>query len=112
MKTIRDVMYCIRARDHLNAETEDMICIYGDEGQFIFMAGLCQWLTRMMPDKFVEFIHYSYGSEGTVGEVYYQGEEINVDDNGTYYMIDSQDRVYTLKDTPEGLVWEPADKRE
>jgi hypothetical protein len=38
-------------------------------------------------------------------EIYYSGEEISIDDCGTYYKIENASR-YILKDTPNGIEWE------
>lgn len=109
MKHINNVMYCIRARDRLEANPENTILLYGNDDQFMFMADLCRWLTTLAPQRLVEFIHYAYDEEGTVGEIYFGGEEITANSLGEYYKI-QDGGIYVLKDTETGLQWEFAHK--
>ena len=107
MKHINNVMYCIRARDRLDTDPENTTLLYGNENQFMFMMDLCRWLTVLAPQRLVEFIYYSYGEEGIASEIYFGGEELSLDDCGTYFKIEGNKR-YVLKDSPEGIVWDYA----
>ena len=105
MKQVNNVMYCIRARDRLDADPENTILLYGTENQFMFMVDLCRWLTILAPQRLVEFIYYAYGEEGIASEIHFGGEELSLDDCGTYFKIEGNKR-YVLKDSPEGIVWD------
>lgn len=104
MKHINNVMYCIRAKDRLDADPENTILLYGNDDQFMFMSDLCKWMTAMAPQRLVEFIHYSYDEEGTVGEVYFDGQEISINALGEYFKIEGNS-LYILTDSAEGLCW-------
>lgn len=104
-----NLMYCIRARDYLNEAFETTICLYGNENQFVFMLDLCRWLSALAPKRLVELVHYAYGSKGTISEVRFDGQEIDIDDDGRYYKFEGDD-YYVLKDSTEGLSWERMDE--
>ena len=105
---MKNILFFIRCRDKLDAAPEEMIILYGEAHEFEFFSSLCRLLTVMFPKSLVEFGHYSYSSNGTVGEVFFAEEEISVDDNDSYFKIDGDD-YYILKDSNEGLVWERVD---
>lgn len=107
MSSIKDVMFCVRTKDSLAADSEYTVQLYGDDSQFFNMLELCRWLTFLSPQWIVEYLHYEYSSEGTVGEIYFDGKEIDIDENGNYYKIE-EDCIYILKDTENGLDWEYA----
>ena len=96
--------YFIRAKDRLNAPREETIMIYGDENQFMFMADLCRWRTMLAPQRLIEFGHYEYGSDGTVSEVYFGGEEIT-STSGEYFKMVGKTK-YVLSDSPVGIRWQ------
>ena len=101
--------YYIKCRDKLCSVPEEEYRLYGDDTMCTFMHELCLHLSMLAPQRLVELYNVQYESIGMPSEVYYGGEEISIDDCGTYYKIDGNSR-YVLKDSPRGIVWEYAGK--
>ena len=97
--------YYIKCRDKLDATPEEEYRLYGDDTMFTFMQELCLHLSILAPQRLVELYNVQYESIGMPSEVYFAGEEISIDDCGTYYKIENASR-YILKDTPNGIEWE------
>lgn len=97
--------YYIKCRDKLDATPEEEYRLYGDDTMYTFMQELCLHLSMLAPQRLVELYNVQYESIGMPSEVYYGGEEISIDDCGTYYKIKNASR-YILKDTPNGIEWE------
>ena len=101
---MKPIFFFIRCREHLDADPEQTVMLYGEEHQFEFMSGLARLLSTLHTNWLVEFGHYGYGSDGTVGEAFFAGEEINLSETGYYWKPDCVN-AYTLLDTPDGLDW-------
>ena len=103
---MKSIFFFIRCREHLDADPEQTVMLYGEEHQFEFMSELTRLLSTLHPDRLTEFGHYGYDSKnGTVGEAFFAGEEINLSETGEFWKLDG-DSVYALRDTPDGLEWE------
>jgi hypothetical protein len=61
----------------------------------------------LAPQRLVELYNVQYESISMPSEIYFGGEEIGIDDCGTYYKIEGNSR-FVLKNGPEGIVWEYA----
>lgn len=100
-------LYYIKCRDKLCSVPEEEYRLYGDATMWTFMQELCLYLSMLAPQRLVELYNIQYESMGMPSEIYFGGEEISIDDCGTYYKIDDDSR-YVLKDGTEGIVWEYA----
>ncbi len=103
MKKIH-VSYYIRGRDALNVALEDEIRLYGDDGMCTYMQELCLYLSMLAPHRLIELYSTHYAPAEVPIEIYYGGEEISVDDCGTYFKFDNNTR-YVLRNGPTGLHW-------
>lgn len=99
--------YYIKCRDKLCSVPEEEYRLYGDDTMFTFMQELCLHLSILAPQRLVELYNVQYESIGMPSEIYFAGEEIGIDDCGTYYKIEGNSR-YVLKNGPEGIVLEYA----
>ena len=97
--------YYIKCWDKLCSVPEEEYRLYGNDTMCTFMQELCLHLSILAPQRLVELYNVQYESIGMPSEVYFAGEEISIDDCGTYYKIDGDSR-YILKDGPEGVEWE------
>lgn len=101
---MNNIFFFIRCREHLEADPEETIMLYGEEHEFEAMSRLAHLLSFLHPTWLVELGHYGHGSAGTVGEAYFAGEEINSGDSGIYWKLDGDD-VFLLTDCSDGLDW-------
>lgn len=99
-----NIFFFIRCREHLDADPGQTVMLYGEEHQFEIMSGLARLLSFLHPTWLVELGHYGHSSAGTVGEAYFDGEEINPGEQGTYWKLDGDD-VFLLTDCSDGLDW-------
>lgn len=99
--------YYIKCRDKLCSVPEEEYRLYGDDTMFTFMQELCLHLSILAPQRLVELYNVQYESIGMPSGIYFAGEEIGIDDCGTYYKIEGNSR-YVLKNGPEGIVLEYA----
>ena len=99
-----NIFFFIRCREHLDADPGQTVMLYGEEHQFEIMSRLAQLLSFLHPTWLVEFGHYAYGKEGSVGEAYFGGEEINPGETSGYWKLVGED-VYILTDGADGLDW-------
>jgi hypothetical protein len=101
---MKPIFFFIRCREHLDADPEQTVMLYSEEHQFEFMSQMARLLSVMHPNWLVEFGHYGYGKEGSVGEAFFAGEEINPCEYGGYWKLVGDD-VYILTDSADGLDW-------
>ena len=104
MKNIENITYCLRMRNSLSAAPEDSVMLYSESHLSCFMYELAEFLSHLNSQNLVEILCFDYGNEGIISEVFFNGEEISVDDSGTYFKIDD-DTQYVLADSPNGIVW-------
>lgn len=97
--------YCIKGRDKLECAPEEEYRLYGDDTMWTFMQELCLYLSMLAPQRLIELQNLHYEPEGMPSEIYFAGEEISIDDCGTYYKIEGDSR-YILTDSDEGICWE------
>ncbi len=108
MKTI-NASYYIRGRDKLDTVPEEELRLYGTEDMCTCMQELCLYLSLLAPQRLIELRALHYAPADLPIEIYFAGEEICIDDCGTYYKFDEDDTQYVLKDGPGGLYWERID---
>ena len=104
MKNIENITYCLRMRNNLTATPEDSVMLYSEAYMSAFMYELAEFLSHLNPKNLVEILCFDYGDEGTISDIFFNGEEISVDDYGTYFKIED-DEQYVLSDSPSGIVW-------
>ena len=101
---MKPIFFFIRCREHLDVDPEQTVMLYGEEHEFEVMSELTRLLSTIHPTWLVEFGHYGYGKEGSIGEAFFAGEEINPGETGGYWKLDGDD-VYILTDSADGLDW-------
>ena len=102
---INNIMYSIICKDKLDAPAEESGVLYADDMQWAFVHELAYTLSVLNPHRLVVIMSYAYTQTGMVDTAYLAGEEISIDDCGTYYKIEDACR-YILKETPNGIEWE------
>ena len=108
MKTTK-AMYSIICKDKLDAPAEESGVLYADDTQWAFVHELAYTLSMLNPSRLVVIMSYAYTQTGMVDTAYLAGEEICIDDCGTYFKFTEDDAQYILKDGPGGLYWERID---
>ena len=103
---INNVMYSIICKDKLDAPAEECGVLYADDSQWAFVHELAYTLSMLNPCRLVVIMSYAYTQTGMVDTAYLTGEEIGVDDCGTYFKFDEDGAQCVLKDGPNGLYWE------
>ncbi len=101
---MKHIFFFIRCRQHLDADPEQTVMLYGEEHEFEVMSELTRLLSTIHPTWLVEFGHYGSGKEGSIGEAFFAGEEINPGETGGYWKLDGED-IYILTDSADGLDW-------
>lgn len=107
MKTTK-AMYAIICKDRLDAPIEECSVLYADDSQWAFVHELAYTLSILNPCRLVVIMSYAYTQDGLVDTAYLAGEEISVDDCGTFFKFDN-DNQCVLKDGPGGLYWKRID---
>ena len=105
MKTTK-AMYAIICKDRLDAPVEESGVLYADDSQWAFVHELAYTLSMLNPARLVVIMSYAYTQDGMIDTAYLAGEEIGIDDCGTYFKFDEDDTQCVLKDGPDGLYWE------
>lgn len=106
---INNVMYSIICKDKLDAPMEESGVLYADDLQWAFVHELAYTLSMLNPSGLVLVVSYAYTQNGMIDTAYLAGEEISVDDCGTFFKFTEDDAQYILKDGPGGLYWECID---
>jgi hypothetical protein len=102
----KTVLYSIVCKDQLDAPTEESGVLYADDTQWAFVHELAYTLSVLNPSRLVLVVSYAYTQDGMIDTAYLTGEEIGVDDCGTYFKFDEDGAQCVLKDGPNGLYWE------
>lgn len=108
MKTTK-AMYAIICKDRLDAPVEESGVLHADDTQWAFVHEIAYTLSMLNPSRLVVIMSYAYTQTGMVDTAYLAGEEICIDDCGTYFKFGEDDAQYILKDGPGGLYWERID---
>lgn len=100
MKTIQ-VECFLQGQDKLHADSEESIILYGND--YNYLEDLAKYLSFMAPDRLFVLGHfYSYEEEPFIITAFFNGEELYIDEDGSYYKYEGYDR-YRLVDTADGL---------
>lgn len=108
MKNIK-AMYAIICKDQLDAPIEESGVLFADDTQWAFVHELAYTLSMLNPSRLVVIMSYAYTQTGMVDTAYLAGEEICIDDCGSFFKFDEHDAQCILKDGPGGLYWKRID---
>lgn len=102
MKSIQAEYYLL-GTEKLNPDPEETIVLYGNENMYNYMEELAQILSSLAPNRLYALGQlYTHDEESYIITAFLNGEEINIAEDGSYFMIDG-DSLFKLVDTEEGL---------